>query len=88
MEMNNAYQIYCILIEIHTPGRSFLSVVEAIDLGTGRKIRTDAYGGVATSLADPTVKAMTLKRGITLIQNKSLRRIHQSVAQIKKDNCN
>ena len=30
MEMNNSHQIYCILIEINTPGRSFLSMGEDI----------------------------------------------------------
>ena len=28
--MNNAYQIYCILIEIYTPGRRFIYMGEAI----------------------------------------------------------
>ena len=120
MAMNNAYRIYCILIEIHTKGIRFLSMGEAIkemthsfckqespiqmqraehplhesdltnvfDPGTGRKICTDAHGEVATSLVAQTVKAMTPKRGITLIQKKSPWRTHQSVAQIKKDHYN
>ena len=61
-------------------------LTDVFDPGTGRNIRTDAHAEVATSFVDTTVKAMTPKRGISLIQKKSPWRIHQSVAQIKKDN--
>ena len=36
---------------------------DVFDPGTGRKIRTDAHGEVATSLVAPTVKAITPNRG-------------------------
>ena len=38
-------------------------LTDVFDPGTGRKIRTDAHGEVATSLVAPTVKAMILKMG-------------------------
>ena len=63
-------------------------LTNVFDPGTGRKICTDVHGEVATSLVAPTVKATTLKKGINLIQQKSLWIIQQSVAQIKKDHCN